>query len=184
MKRFCFSVLCILFQAGLVVSAQETGRRLAEGDRFSFEFPGLTFDRAALPGSGDQASFRVNFGMVDKFDRGEVINFRLFEDSSFKSPFFELSYALGPAERLNQADSLEFGPAERRWSDLQGTIQIEMISGSVVVDSLSFSVIRGGERFTGVFAVPEPSPIAIGAVAVSIFWLGRRVLAARKLRRF
>jgi hypothetical protein len=94
----------VLFLAFLYCSFSLHGQvRLEDGDTFTYEFRGLSFERAT-PGASDQVSFAVNFGAADRLDRGEAVTFRLFENSPSESPFYVGPFSFSESEPLDHAD--------------------------------------------------------------------------------
>ena len=180
MKNQCPAL--IVFLAFLYCSFSLRGQevRLEDGDTFTYEFRGLSFERAT-PGASEQVSFAVNFGAADRIDRGEAVTFRLFENSPSEPPFYVVPFSFSESEPLDHADRVEFALIGRHWTDHQGVFQIEVNSGTMLVTSFRFTVTQEGDTFSGVFAVPEPSTVGLfifGAVClVGWFWVrgfGRR----------
>lgn len=106
----------------------------------------------------------------DRVDVGDVLTFRLFEDTRADEPILSSEY---DGTRFQNGFLGIFGPSEH-FQDLQGLLVIELYEGSVTVDRLFAETYVDGQRYLfseriDVTLIPEPGTgflVALGVVAV------------------
>ena len=94
----------------------------------------------------------------DRVDIGDILRFRLFEDSRADEPNLDVYY---DGTYTGNGFLGFFGPSDH-FQDLQGLLLIELYEGSVSIDSIFAETYLSGERYMDsrsidVTLVPEPS---------------------------
>lgn len=137
---------------------------LNTGDSFTFEFTSLPFDQILSPFR--RAGGGVSLNTVG-LEPGEYFRLELFDHGVDEEPKVTRTFT-------NHADGGGL------WQDLQGTVRVTMLNGSMTLNSIMFSVTTYGDRpdpngpyinnryYQATFiAVPEPSTVSfLGLIAL------------------
>lgn len=171
MRRILLAVLGLLLARPAAAHAQ---RQLQPGVRYDFAFAALPL---VGPSTGvDQGGFTAYLG-ADPLDAGESVRVQLFQNAFTEPPFY--THVFTTPTTLFGATVVSPVP----WQDLQGTLSLTMLAGSVTLQRLQARAIRGGRLYEADVplgasppsTVPEPS--ALGLVLA-----GGALLAARRAR--
>lgn len=157
---------------------------LGTGDVFTYTFDSLSFAQVAPGGLDPRSSVGITF-TADTMSSNEELKVELFEDSVADAPFgSNIFMGLGPPPGSLAAVSFTQFDSTPHWQDLQGTIRLTMLSGSVSFNVLNFTAQIGSDLYSGTFAVPEPASFVLLALGGVIFsWRHiRRKIAARTSR--
>jgi len=165
----------LLIGAGFQAGAQ--GVRLETGDSFFFTFSSL--EPFVLPDTSvkpsDQVAIALLFGLHgtggdpfnpeptwkgDGFGTGEQATVSFFENRTSLQPFFGTPIR-GEFSRQGVAGYYDLGPAQRHWTDHEGSVRIHMDSGSMELTAIQIDVSYDAKSFRSAFDVPEPSAITL-----------------------
>jgi hypothetical protein len=164
---------------GLPLFAQLT---LNQGDIFTHQFSSLPYFgfRDLNPSLGEAPTARFTFSILpETFQNGEVVRFEMFENSVFDTPLCSGELSAVPPE---------FGTctAVGAWQDLQGSIRLTMLSGSVTVDDIGLlaETVRPGVPVRPdflpvdgwvIYFVPVPEPGAWALLSLGLLAIFHRL---------
>jgi hypothetical protein len=146
------------------------GVLLQAGDLYTCDFSNLQFQFHVPSGVPYNPLTRVLLGKQN-FSGSFLLE--AFEDNSTQPPLFSTNVT----SQTPVSTDFYFGPA---WQDLQGTIRVTMLSGSMNLNLLMATVTTSGADVYSqtVTPTPEPSPVGLlSAVALPMWYLHRRTQA-------
>lgn len=146
--------LALAYCMAAIPSVSEAYLSLSEGESFEYEF---TMISAAGPLTEEYisyASFLLGFNALTE---GESLVFSVFEDDTNQPPI-QSSMLSGPSSPLTAIKGGGYiTPANSApWQDLQGVFHLEVLSGSVDLESFKAATAIGSQYYEQTFVVPEP----------------------------
>jgi len=158
----------------LTTSAFGQGILLNAGDSYTYQFDSLPFEGFSIYGT-PRAFFSLPIFPSDLGPSGSL-RFEMFEDTPGGVPIF--------SRTLTTASSIldTSGTVPNAWADVQGSIRLTMLSGSITVNVFSLQAMvpadaSGFNIYGGrVYLVPEPAIASIVGLCVVY-------LTARRFRR-
>jgi hypothetical protein len=105
------------------------------------------------------------------FDAQSEIDVRFYEDDIGQSSFD--GFLMTGGDFFNGFDySIGKAGFEPFWRDLQGAIKIEVLSGSIGIEEIFYSINKDGLNYSSTVAIPEPSSygviIGISALLITV----------------
>lgn len=147
---------------------------LTAGDSFEFDFHTITLAPPIFPDPDPPIMAEFNLGS-DLLNIGDSVIFSAFENSANE-----------PATRTATFDGGDYAYRDlgmfipdTMWQDKQGAFRIEVISGSVALASFTARVVIDGEQYGQIYAVPEPSSIALLFLGGGALYLRRKRFPTR-----
>ena len=130
----------LLILAFMLSSSISFATTLSEGESFEFSFTNIAFFGNTTATSSIGLSFNL---LGDLLSLGESLQLELFEDTPSDSAFLTTTFiAPGTGFGVGTIDGLF-----NYWQDLQGSLRLTAISGSVNLDSFTLGVNSNGIRY-------------------------------------
>jgi len=163
MKRLLFVITLL---AAIPFRGFSQGVLLQSGDLYTCDFNNLQFQFHVPDGAPYNPLTRI---VIGKQNFSGSFLLEAFENNATQPPLFSTnvtSLAAIPTD-------FYFGPA---WQDLQGTVRLTMLSGSMNLNLLMATVTTSGPDVYSqtISVVPEPSPLSLLAAAALPIWYLRR----------
>jgi hypothetical protein len=160
--------LLLLLSSCLAVRADVS---LGTGEVFVYTFNSLTFAQVASGGLDPRSKVGITF-TADKMFSGEQLKLEIFEGSLADTPFgANIFTGTGSPPFGTAAVSLTIFDPNPHWQDLQGTVRLTMLSGSVSFSQMDFTAQIGSGLYSATFPVPEPAApalLALGGVTLCL----------------
>lgn len=166
---------CWLTSLGLLgaLLAPAHALTLMAGESWSPAFDGLT--QGGPSNLTDRGGFSIAFSETDYLGLGDAFSVSFFENAGDLEAVFTIAGGLSSdGGRFDLAGDLE---VPLLWRDLEGQITFSMLSGSAIVDSIEFRVVRDGFLYNiswPVSAVPAPAAVWLWAAALPLVALAVR----------
>ena len=163
---------------------------LKEGDTYNYEFDSLTFVRVGEYWSSSVWEHSVDLSWdLKSLKKGTQLQVSIFEDSISETPVIENVWT---SPQINGAITLRdtwFG--SKVWEDFQGAFSFKVLSGSLMFNSFTLSVLdvidNEHVNIHGVKGAPPPSLVSVpepGSVGLLIiFAVGLAINAVIKHRK-
>ncbi|NOU36437.1 MAG: PEP-CTERM sorting domain-containing protein [Kiritimatiellaceae bacterium] len=148
------TLLPLISNAGLILSP---------GDSFDFEFNSISSVESA-PLFYPSASYSL------KEESPNTLLFTVFDGDINGSEIFSLPMSGGLGGGVV---GLEFPSGSYWWPTLKGALRVEVLTGTIELDSFTVTTKIGSQYYEQTYAVPEPSSIAL-------FLLGTGALLLRR----
>ncbi len=166
---FICSSITFLF-LNLIPCGVDAGIILTQGQSFELEFNSMTINPLQ---AGDTPSASASFSAdADLFDGIDSVVFSLFEDDASQPPLlseiFNINNDLVVAYNTS---SLIATPLP--WQDRQGVLRIEVIHGSIELNSFFTTTFNEGQCYQQFQAIPEPNSVALVLLGIGVFLLRR-----------
>ncbi|WP_372808810.1 PEP-CTERM sorting domain-containing protein [Pontiella sp.] len=165
-------ILCPIAKAGLI---------LTQGQSYEFEFSSISlyaFDPDNLYGdppvaiSNQQAHADFQLGS-NQLDPGESLILSLFENNEaepvIRSSSFSATRHSFSGGGLYLGD-LSYIP----WQDKQGILRIDVLSGTVEIDSFKTATVIDNQYYEQTYAIPEPNSVGLIIIGTGILYLRRK----------
>jgi hypothetical protein len=162
-------LIAIIMAAGVSFDGLSQGILLNAGDSYSYQFESLPFDGYFTFGT-PQAYFYLALS-PSKLGSNGALRFEIFEDTPAGPPLF--SRTVTASSGMSDMSCT----VPNAWADVQGSIRLTMVSGSVSISVFSLQCITAagpsGFGFYGdrIYPVPEPSAftlLSLGCIAVVV----------------
>ncbi|MCF7864437.1 MAG: PEP-CTERM sorting domain-containing protein [Kiritimatiellales bacterium] len=149
------------------------GLVLSSGQSFEYEFHSIY---STTPFSDDPFAYaRFNLGS-DSLSEGDSMVFSVFEDNTNQPAIRSETITYLPDLLPWPIGSGEFetSVAEAPWQDHQGIFRIEVISGTIELDSFESSTVNGGNYYHQIYVIPEPHSVALLFIGSGLIYLKRK----------
>jgi hypothetical protein len=106
----------------------------------------------------------IKFSEIDLLDNGESYEFSLFENADSLAPFDSSTYSGSPRSSTSGLTrTISNASGTSPWqADLNGLIRLEMISGSIALESIEIAITDiNGNFYEQIYIVPEPAQYSL-----------------------
>ena len=154
------------------------GLIMTQGQTYDFHFTSID---ATIPFIMDPY-FYAELSLGDTgLEPGEAVKFTAYENG-FNDPMIgSVTYSNNyPSLPVPMILGLYSGDIESvPWQDQEGSFRIEILSGTVELESFTANTIINGDSFSQTYAIPEPSSIAMILTGTGLLYLRKKYLPTR-----
>ncbi len=150
------------------------GLILTHGQSFEFEFQAISIYSSAPLGNPPAQYANTHFHLgSDDLDSGDSLIFSVFENSTAE-PVLRSGLFNGSSSGFTGGGFFLGDLPSVPWQDKQGVLRIEVVTGTVELDSFSVETLIGVQNYEQTYAIPEPNSVALFFIGTGIIYLRRK----------